>query len=283
MHSDPNTLQPVDYLVLGHLSCDITPSGLKLGGTVSYASLTARALGYKPGVVTSWAGEIPLDPLGDIQVFSIPTERSTTFENIYSHSTRKQIIHHQATLIDYASVPEIWKRSSIIHLGPIAQEMQITSETGLSPSFLGLTPQGWMRTWDDAGNVTHQCCPDLKPLISQAGAMVISIEDVEGDEEKIEMLSLECKVLAVTEGYAGARLYWNQDMRRFNAPEVEEVDATGAGDIFATAFFIRMLVTRDPWEAARFATLIASNSVKRVGLDGIPTSDEIKAAMMEVV
>jgi hypothetical protein len=44
-----------------------------------------------------------------------------------------------------------------------------------------------------------------------------------------------------------------------------------------------MLVTRDPWEAARFATLIASNSVKRVGLDGIPTSDEIKAAMMEVV
>src|SRR3990172_629642 len=280
MHPDPTTLEPVDYLVLGHLSCDITPSGLKLGGTVSYASLTARALGYRPGIVTAWAGEIPLDPLEGIQVFSIPTSRSTTFENIYTSSGRKQVIHHQASPINYGLVPELWKHSSIIHLGPIAQELEITSETGLSPSFLGLTPQGWMRTWDEAGNVTHHCCPDLMPLISVAGAMVISIEDVEGDEEKIEMLAMECKVLAVTEGFAGARLYWNQDMRRFNAPEIEEVDATGAGDIFATAFFIRLLTTRDPWEAARFATLIASHSVKRVGLDGIPTSEEINAALM---
>jgi hypothetical protein len=283
MQSEPITLEPVDYLVLGHLSCDITPGSLKLGGTVSYASLTAKALGFKPGIVTAWAGEIPLDPLEGIQVYSIPTTRSTTFENIYSPLGRKQVIHHQASLIDYGSVPDLWKQSSIIHLGPIAQELEITSETGLSPSFLGLTPQGWMRTWDDTGNVTHQCCPDLMPLISQAGAMVISIEDVEGDEDKIEMLALECKVLAVTEGFAGARLYWNQDMRRFNAPEVEEIDATGAGDIFATAFFIRLLNTRDPWEAARFATIIASHSVKRVGLDGIPTSREINAALMEVV
>ena len=39
---------------------------------------------------------------------------------------------------------------------------------------------------------------------------------------------------------------------------LEEVDATGAGDIFAAAFFWRLYVTRDPWEAARFATHLAS-------------------------
>ena len=282
MLPDTKTLKPVDYLVIGHLACDITATGLKLGGTASYASLTARALGYHPGIVTAWAGEIPLDPLEGIQVYSIPTVRSTTFENINLPSGRKQIIHHQAPRINYESIPDLWKNSSIIHLGPIAHELEITSETGFSSSLIGLTPQGWMRKWDDSGNISPHCCPDLSPL-SAAGAMVISIEDVQGDEDEIERLSLENKVLAVTEGFAGARLYWNQDMRRFNAPKIEEVDATGAGDIFATAFFIRLLTTRDLWEAARFATRIASASVTRIGLEGIPTSKEFKAALMEVM
>ncbi|MGZ9224566.1 MAG: ribokinase, partial [Anaerolineales bacterium] len=58
---------------------------------------------------------------------------------------------------------------------------------------------------------------------------------------------------------------------------------TGAGDIFATAFFVRLFTTHDPWEAARFATLLASHTVRRVGLDGIPTAAEIQEAMTEVL
>jgi sugar/nucleoside kinase (ribokinase family) len=61
------------------------------------------------------------------------------------------------------------------------------------------------------------------------------------------------------------------------------VDPTGAGDIFAAAFFTRLLKTRDPWEAARFATLLASYSVSRVGLQGIPTVKEIEECMIEVL
>ncbi len=87
---------------------------------------------------------------------------------------------------------------------------------------------------------------------------MLSIEDVGGDEEQIEAMANTCRVLAVTEGAAGARLYWNGDLRRFRALEFEEVDPTGAGDIFAAAFFWRFSVTHDPWAAARFATHLAS-------------------------
>jgi sugar/nucleoside kinase (ribokinase family) len=90
-------------------------------------------------------------------------------------------------------------------------------------------------------------------------------------------------LLVVTEGAAGCRLFWRGDVRRFRPPQVTEVDATGAGDIFATSFFIRLLHTRDPWEAARFATLIASNSVTRPGLQGIPTAAEVQTCLMEVL
>jgi sugar/nucleoside kinase (ribokinase family) len=61
------------------------------------------------------------------------------------------------------------------------------------------------------------------------------------------------------------------------------LDATGAGDVFAAAFFVRLHKTRDPWEAARFATLIASRSVTRLGLDGVPTKQEIEESMLEVL
>ena len=93
----------------------------------------------------------------------------------------------------------------------------------------------------------------------------------------------QTNILVVTEGAAGAVLYWNGDRRRFRAPTVDEVDATGAGDIFATAFFVRLLNTRDPWEATRFAVLLASHSVERAGLDGIPTRLEIEQSRMVVI
>ena len=100
---------------------------------------------------------------------------------------------------------------------------------------------------------------------------------------QIEAMANNCRVLAVTEGLAGARLYWNGDLRRFYAPHVIEVDATGAGDIFAAAFFWRLHVTRDPWAAAKFATHLASFSVQRRGLEGIPTQAEIQTCLVEVL
>jgi sugar/nucleoside kinase (ribokinase family) len=63
---------------------------------------------------------------------------------------------------------------------------------------------------------------------------------------------------------------------------VDEVDPTGAGDVFAAAFFSRLFTTRDPWESARFATLLSAHSVTRPGLDGIPTPEEINACLVEV-
>ncbi len=68
----PNSVAPIDYLVIGHISCDITPAGGRLGGTAAYSALTARALGLRVGIVTAWGGELPLDILDGIQVQSIP-------------------------------------------------------------------------------------------------------------------------------------------------------------------------------------------------------------------
>jgi sugar/nucleoside kinase (ribokinase family) len=111
----------------------------------------------------------------------------------------------------------------------------------------------------------------------------LSMEDVNRSLEQVERMALHTHILCITEGAAGSVVYWNGDRRRFRAPPMNEVDSIGAGDIFAAAFFVRLYTTRDPWEAARFATQVASRSVSRTGLDGIPTAKEIEDCLMEVL
>jgi sugar/nucleoside kinase (ribokinase family) len=276
-------LEPVDYLVIGHIAHDLSPDGTRLGGTAAYSALTARALGLRVGVVTASAPDTSIESLNGILVFSIESTRNTTFENIYTPEGRVQYLRAQATRIDFHNIPETWRNASIIHLGPIANEMDTVLPKGFSPSLLGITPQGWMRQWDTEGLVSTGEWRNADSALTRAGAVVLSREDIRENEELIEYMAHQTRVLVVTEGAAGCVLYWNGDRRRFRAPEVKEVDATGAGDIYATAFFIRLFNTRDPWEAARFATLIASNSVTRVGLAGVPTLQEIEQCMMQVL
>lgn len=277
------SLQPVDYLAIGHLAVDLTPSGPRLGGTVTYAALTARALGLRVGIVTASTPEAPLTALEGIPIVSIPSEHNTTFENIPTEHGRRQILHHRAAPLSFENVPPAWRQTPIVHVGPIAQELPPDLPGSLPAGLIGLTPQGWLRTWDADGRV--QPCPwnEAESVLPRVAAAVFSREDVDGDEAQIERMAHAARLLAVTENSAGVRLFWHGDQRRFRAPKVDEVDPTGAGDIFAAAFFFRLHTTRDPWEAARFATQLAACSVTRTGLEGIPTRAEIQESLMEVL
>ena len=139
------SLEPVDYLVIGHVAHDLTPEGPRLGGTVAYSALTARALGLRVGVVTAASRETSLEALNGIQVLSSASPQSTTFENIYTENGRVQYLRAQARRLDFAGIPEAWQAASIIHVGPIANEIDSALPKDLSPTLLGVTPQGWMR------------------------------------------------------------------------------------------------------------------------------------------
>lgn len=277
------SFEPIDYLVIGHVTQDITPNGPILGGTASYSARTAQALGLRVGIVTACTPDLAMPELAGIQVAAGYAENNTTFENIITPGGRIQYLHHRAPTLTIGHVPEAWLRTPIVHLGPVAQEVDPNLARAFSDSLVCLTPQGWLRAWNKEDRVSPCDWPEAAYVLGHAAVAILSVEDVQGDEARIDDMVSAIKTLVVTEGYNGARLYWNGDLRRFSAPRVEEIDPTGAGDIFATSFFCRLASTRDPWEAARFATLIASQSVTRRGLLGVPTPEEIRAAMVEVV
>jgi sugar/nucleoside kinase (ribokinase family) len=276
-------LEPINYLIIGHITLDLTPDGPRLGGTAAYAGLTAQALGLKVGIVTSWGSELSLDRLKSIPIINYPTEQSTTFENIYTEKGRIQLLHNVASTLDYHMIPEPWRQSPIVHLGPVAQEVEPSLIRRFPNSLVGVTPQGWLRCWDRSGQVSGCEWPEAAFILQQSGAAIISVDDVQNDENRIEELASSARILVVTEGAGGARVYWNGDVRRFRPPQEEEIDPTGAGDIFAAAFFSRLYLTRDPWESTRFANQIAAVSVTKPGLDGVPTKDEVKEYLIEVL
>ena len=278
-------VEPVDYLVIGHLTRDLLPDGTRLGGTAAYSSLTARSIGLRVGVLTSCEECLDSAELASagIRVVGLRSEQTTTFENIQTPNGRVQYLHSVAPTLDLSMVPEAWRNTPIVHLGPVAREVNPNIMRAFPASLIGLTIQGWLRGWDAQGRVHYSDWPESSYVLQQAGVAVLSIEDVRGNEAIVEDMASSIRILVVTEGAGGSRVYWNGDLRRFPAPKMDEVDAVGAGDIFAAAFFIRLHATRDPWEAARFATYLAAQSVKRPGLQGIPTPEEVQAGLIEVV
>jgi sugar/nucleoside kinase (ribokinase family) len=279
MRNDPGPHEAPDYLVVGHVTKDLTPSGPVLGGTAVYAGLTAFMLGMRTCVVTSTDPDLNLDPLSELEVISLPSDASTTFENTYEAGKRSQILHAQALPIGLDAIPETWRSSSILHLAPVACEVDPTMVAGCSFTLLGITAQGWMRAWDRRGRVRSCIWNDETSLLQSAGATIISIEDVAGDEGILKDMAQHSRLLVVTTARHGSRVYWRGERRDFTAPEVDEIDSTGSGDIFAACFFFHLHQTGDPWEAARFANRLAAASVTRCGLESVPTAEEIETAL----
>ena len=276
-------LTPVDYLVVGHVTADLTPNGIRLGGTVAFSGLTAQALGLRTGIITACSPELNTTRIEPLLLFTKNSAQSTTFENISDGTQRVQYLYHLAEQLTVEDIPQLDPPPDIIHLGPVANEMDWEILHRFPNSLKCLTPQGWMRATDSERRVHYRHWENFEHILSQADVAVISQEDVLKDENLIAEMASAVPVFAVTENYRGARIYWHNDVRFFKAPEVKYVDDTGAGDIFATAFFYRYFFTKDPWEAGRFAVMLASCSVTRKHLDSIPSAEEILQAKIQLI
>lgn len=282
-NSEIIALPAPDYLVIGHVTADLVDSSVFLGGTSTFSALTSDALGLRPGIITSCAEDLDLSPLKGFWLTNYLSPHSTTFENHSNGIERIQYLYHTAHPLSHENLPAFATTPKIVHLGPVANEVDPTILDAYQDSLKCMTPQGWFRNVDPSHCVHLQYWDGAETFLSKADIAVISEEDVQYDEATIAKLANSIQILVVTENYKGARVYWHNDARFIKAPKVKYVDDTGAGDIFATAFFCRYLVTKDPWEAGRFATLLASWSVTRNYLNSIPLPEEITRAKTELL
>lgn len=269
-------MERLDYVCIGHVTRDLAPEGASVGGTVTFSTRTAQALGQRTAVVTSAELDYDLSQaLPGVQLALRPAGATTTFENVYTPKGRRQFVHSVAEPLDLEAVPEAWRSPKIVHLGPLNREVDPALVRHFKSEVIGLTPQGWHRGWDEDDLVDFVPWPEAAETLPLATAVIVSHEDI-CCGETWELYRELCRLLVITNGAAGSEVLFQGKTRHFAPPRVQEIDPTGVGDIFAAAFFVRLCETGgDPWESARFATQIAAPTVARRGIASIPTPAEV--------
>ncbi|HEY7356571.1 MAG TPA: PfkB family carbohydrate kinase [Ktedonobacterales bacterium] len=278
-----------DFLVIGHVTKDLRPDGsFTIGGSATFASLTAQRLGLRAGIVTSAApnllARLP-EALPEIAVAAVPAAESTTFENSYEGGQRRQYLRGRAAPLTPEHVPPAWRQARIVLLGPLAQEVAPAFATAFPGALLGATPQGWLRQWVADGLVSPTAWTSAPQVLPHLHALILSREDLiahnsgNQQQEQIEALLRDWQratpMLALTEGPRGATLYQAGRSRHFRAFPAREVDPTGAGDVFAAALLIQYALGQDAAAAMRFANCVASFVVEQPGALGIPTPAQV--------
>jgi sugar/nucleoside kinase (ribokinase family) len=239
--------------------------------------MAALALGRTVGAVASVGPESPIDDLvPGAQICIRPAKATTTFENIYAGGKRRQWIRAVAAKLDLDLIPGLWRDAPIVHLAPLADDLRSDVFGGIrGAGLIGLTPQGWMRAWDATGAVSRRLWPDPQLALSACDAVVFSGEDVENNWALCDSYARQTKILVVTRGALGCVVYDRGKSWQVPGFPVHEVDATGAGDVFAAAFLIGLSDRGNPIEAARYANCVASFAVEAVGANGIPSTTAI--------
>lgn len=266
----------IDYLAVGHVTDDLwADGGVTPGGTVMYSSRCARAFTGHVTVLTAAAAA--LDVAGifpGIDVVRIDSPNTTQFWNVYDGSHRTQFTHPSPVVLAAEHMTHAMRHAEIVHLAPVCNEASVDITRVLAKhAFLGLTPQGWLRRWDAEGKVTQSPgnWSDAPAFLARANAVVMSIEDINGDWQTAHKWAAQTRLLVVTQSEAGCTLFLNGETVEVPAPQVEQVDPTGAGDIFAATLFISLKRGDSARDAAARANCIAAQSVTRKQMAGLPT------------
>lgn len=267
-----------DFLVIGHVTKDLQQDGYTIGGTVTFASLTARNLGQRTAVVTRASPDLELNPLYQgIEVLRLPSPMTSTFQNLYSaNGARTQYLRAVADPIEVGDIPPAWREAKIVLLGPLTNELEAGMARVFPNSLIGVTPQGWMRRWDGDGRVFPKPWEEAAEVLDYARVVVFSEDDVQKDESVIQAYARLARILVITKGARGATVYTQGKARHLPAFETVEIDPTGAGDVFAAAYLIELARSDDPFAAAHFANCVASFVVEKPGIEGIPTLEQVE-------
>ncbi len=262
---------PPEYLLIGHVTADIKQGQQFLGGTVSYALPVALAFGQQVAILTSARADEPLlTPIvPQATLMNLTAPQTTVFENVYHAETRTQTLHSRALTLEYAHVPSGWQDVSLVHLAPVANEIDPQMLTRFPNSTVLLTPQGLLRQWDKEGRVTFKRWFDPE-LLQAVNVVVFSKQDIAEDPTLEHDFASVVDHVFVTDGARGGIYYQSGVAKPYEAIPAIEVDPTGAGDVFATALLACLPMVGFSWlKALEVARHLAALSVTHSGIGGI--------------
>jgi len=221
------------------------------------------------------------------------------FENIERPTGRRQRCIAVSAAIPVGALPARWSApTGAVLLGPVAGEvgddwaLLARAATG-RPSGRRHVALGWQGLLREmrAGADVRRRPPEPSDLLRAATLVAASRNDFEPgtSPESLVTLLAPGSTLVLTEGAAGGAVFERElhdgrmiEMAYLANPSDEEVDPTGAGDVFLAAMLacrIEPSLAAEPDEVSRFAAAAATLAIEAPGLLGIPALEAVRRRM----
>lgn len=267
-----------EFIAVGHVTLDQIGGQVRPGGAALYAGLAAHRLGRSVGLVTSFGPDFPRDVFPpDIQVVHVPASQTTTFRYEADREGRAMTLLGRARDLEVGHLPSEWKAAELVLLCPNANEVDPYLAAEFSEGAVAAAAQGWLRARGAGGAITPALWEDAALVLPHVQAVFLSDEDVGPYQEEVLEWFERIPLGVITLGSRGAHLFVSGERYVIEADQADEVDETGAGDVFAAAFLIHYQREGNPWEAAAFAACAAALHVEGVGIAAIPSQAAVEA------
>lgn len=283
-----------DVVHIGSASRDLTPDdprGWRLGGGVTYASLTTARLGLATAAligvdkIAAGAAEIEVLRSAGVDVHVVPLTEGPVFINTETPAGRLQIAVAPGVPLVPRPAPAAWMAAGAWSLVPVADEIpEGWIERIPEGATVALGWQGMLRDLA-AGLPVERRPPTPGALLRRAHLVGVSEFDLPPGTDPLDLVRYlrPGARLLVTRGREGGIVVDIGEALGV-APRVSaypawvapaEVDATGAGDTFLAAMLavtVRPALLGDlasADEGVRFAAAAAALTVGGSGLDGV--------------
>jgi sugar/nucleoside kinase (ribokinase family) len=291
--------QTPDVCVVGSFALDsITVPGRdkpfhNLGGATTYTSFAVKTLDAKASVVSRVGEDFPeayiwwLHEEG-IDVSAVkryPNETTTHFELCYNRDFTERTLKltSKGVPISLEDIPRSLYAKAI-HIAPIANEISYETVERLKAccSVLSLDPQGFLRSFDENGNVTQSLQAD-KRILSMVNICKASQDEIFALTEQSELKhaiktlhNVGVETVIVTMGAKGSLL--SVEGAKYNIPACKSnvlVDPTGAGDVFIGGFLTEYLKDKPSLWCASVGSAAASMVIEGIGSTYFGYKEEI--------
>jgi len=271
-----------DICTIGHITLDkvVTTKSVKHmpGGTSFYFSKAIQQFDINYALVTALAeSEMSVvDGLRNdgIEIYSLPSQHSVYFENIYSENQdyREQNVLQKAAPFGVSVMPAI--DSKIFHLGPLlADDISVDLIRFLSlKGLVSLDIQGLLRSVVDKKVIYHDWLDkkEALPYVSILKANEHEMEVVTGWSDVQQgaryLADLGVQEVIITLGSRGSLIYKEGIFHEIPAYKPSAVvDATGCGDTYMAGYLSKKVQGGDIQESGEYGAAMATLNIASSG------------------
>ncbi|MEO3993874.1 MAG: carbohydrate kinase family protein [Desulfurococcaceae archaeon TW002] len=260
-----------------------------VGGSAANVAIGARRLGLQTGLIA----KVGLDSFGrmivdelmsegvDISGVKISTTLPTGFSVVVRDSEGRILIYGFKGASEDLGIKDVDKElllgARYVHIASLRPDTTLgilkLLENGNKP----------VVSWDPGRVLALSGLSKLKPIISQVDIVSVNKREafyITGESDYVraaeELRRLGPKIVIIKKGSEGVYLVSDSvtvDMPAF--PPEKIVDTTGAGDAFMAGFYSALRRDYDLEEAVRYAVVVASIKVSRLGSHEVPRHEEV--------